>query len=157
MALTVVGCETEIVGRLLGKLNRVGMSVATDETNLDAIACTRKGLSYLGLSPADPTTVVDADLVNVKGFACEKLFDSATLEYLYRILGQCSGVDVKAGDNELYLSQLADEVQAEIKQYEARLIKPYGPMVPTGAMGHMVDPIRPEPHFPHRWGWGPIC
>ena len=152
MPLTVAAVESDVVTNLRGKLVALGMSTVTDGTNDDLMSSIRKSLNYVGRTVADPTTVTDSDLSPVSGWDAEKLFDAATLETLYVCLGQCSDVDETVGTNQQRWSQLAAQITSQIKELEEKLLKPYGPNMPRGAVGtmHAGHPMPNDPFNPWR-------
>ncbi len=141
MAITVANTESEVVTRLRGKLVRLSLSVLVNGSNPDLKGPIRRSLGWVGMSPAAPPAVTDADLADVTGWDVEKLFDAATLEALYVCLGNCASVDETVGLNSQSLSQLSAQILAMIKALEERLTKPYGPNVQGGAVGQMAGGV----------------
>ncbi len=148
MPLTLASVDTVLVGRLRGKLASLSLSVLVDGTNPDLMDSIRKALAWVGVVPADPALVTDADLAPIPaGGPTERFLDAATLELLYVMLGQCVDVDQMLDSEQQMLSQVARQIEAMIKMLEARLLKPYGPgmVKPVVAPSPVGVPIPNDP------------
>ncbi len=143
--MTVDEAINEIVGSLLGKLTIVGLSVVRDHTNPDVIGSVRKGLGYVGVTPA-AFIPVDADLAGITGWNVEKLLDAATLETCYKIEGSAVLYDQKIDTEEKDLSKVAEDIRAMIRILQDKLAKPYGPNQLKGQVGS--PPAQPIPNDP---------
>lgn len=153
MALTVTQCVAEVVSRISGKLAAVGLSTVATDANPDVKRAVRRGLLWVGVSPADPAAVTDDDVASVATDDVEKFFDGSTLEALIACLGQCAGVDQQVGLHEAKLSQLSAQIKAMIDFYTAKLAKPYGPQTATGGAVGTMSTGQPIPNDP----FDPVC
>lgn len=127
MPLTVAGVQAEIAGRLAGKLAQAQLAVTPDPTtHLIAVLASpvRDGLYYLGLAPADPLAVTDADLARVPPGKVKVYLDSATLEALYVIRGALTNAfDQQVEAERQSLHQIATDLDAMILDYASRVPK----------------------------------
>jgi hypothetical protein len=122
--LTVATAENEIVLSLGGKLAQAGMPLTVDGTNASLNAPIRKALRYVGIVPADPITVVDADLARVPATRVEDYIESAKLEALYVIQGTMpNGFDQQIEQERQNLHQIMTDVAAMIADYQSRVPK----------------------------------
>lgn len=138
MGLTVSAVEQEIINRVGGKLTLAGISTTVSAvgtaTNATLDLCIRRAAGELGVIPATPLTIADADLAPLAGWQVEKLADLATLQALRVVLGWLNRVDTKVSLGEQKLHQLVEDVQAQIKALTADLERdPFGPDVPAAA------------------------
>jgi hypothetical protein len=124
MALTVAALEAEIITRIGGKWGQAQLSVLTNGSNPDLKSPIRRGLRYVGLTPADPITPVDADLAAVPATSAEVYMDAATLEALYVCQGRFQqGFDQKVQDQQQWLHQIMTDLAAMIADYQSRVPK----------------------------------
>ena len=118
-------------------------------SNPDLAGPIRKALVGVGINPADPVTVTDSDVSVLAGQRFEKFLDLAKLGVLRSILGNCSEVDEQVGTNYQKLSQLAEQVRAEIADLEQLVRSPYGlgvaPAAASKGAGSVMpnDPLKP--------------
>jgi hypothetical protein len=149
MAITRAGIEAELVGKMRGKLANgfYTLSVLTDGGNPDLNGPIRRAVLTLGGTVAGELTVADADLAPFSGWDVERLLDAARVEALKTCLDQCAFVDVQADQDEMKLSQLAGQIQAEITYLEQRLSEPYGLNVNPSVVAPMAGRDMPNDPF----------
>lgn len=140
MPLTRVTLATEIVDRAGGFLSAAGLSVAKDATNTIAMIAGRKALARVGVTPADPVALADADLTSVPASRAEEYLAAANLEALRLILQNCGGVDQQVGNHEQRLSQLRGSVVAAIEAAEKALVDEYGVYQPEDSAVSTANP-----------------
>lgn len=122
MPITLAAMEGEVVNRIGGKMALAGMSVATDGTNSAIHPAIRDGLAYVGLAPADPIAVTDADVAAVPVRHFKAYRDSCTLEALYIVQGVIQDAfDQQIEEDRQALHQIAADIAAMIANYEARV------------------------------------
>ena len=148
MSLTVAGIEGELVTRLRGKLANSywTMSVAANGSNPDLRGPIRYAVRSLGGEPADPLTLVDADVSGFSGWDVERLLDIASIQVLKACLGQIAFVDVQVDSDMQRLSQLNAQIMAEITYYEQRINE--GPNRGVTTLGKMAGATIPNDPFP---------
>jgi hypothetical protein len=133
MALTRAAVETILVQRTGRRLDFVGLpgtghTAGTDTPPRsylsDALA---SAVRSLGLTLADPTTVVDGDLISVTtGDQVDQLLDVAELRILETILGNWDKFDQTKGMDGQYLGRMADSLQKAIDALRKRIQVKYG-------------------------------
>lgn len=146
--------EAVLIGRIGGKFRSAGLDGTTkDGHNADLADPIASAVRGLGRPLADDANPADSDLAAFSGRDIDRLQDAATISCLYKFLGAYSEVDEKAGNDQQWLSQLADQAQKTIELMEARLVDPAaGATIGSTAFGVMkaVRADRPRP-----WGpWG---
>ncbi len=133
MPLTVSDIERELLTRVGPYLVRVGLDGTTAGGANASLRSPIRGAAWaIGLVPADPIAVADADVADVVGFGLEKLLDVAELKALELCWGNWPEVDQQAGDESQDLSQLADRLERRIKFLTERVSKPCGPVAGIG-------------------------
>lgn len=158
MSLTVAGTHAVIVERVGGRMTLAKLSVAPDSNGLvpKLSGPCRDALAYLGLVPADPAAVADADLARVPPGRAKVYFDAATLEALYVIQGNLSfAFDQKVEAEQQMLHQLEEDLETLIAQYLSRV--PKLNVMRTGVGQPPCRPIPNDANLPpvsyHPGGW----
>lgn len=152
--LTRAGFESVLIARVGRKMAAAGLDGTTkDGTNADLNDPIRRAVQSMGVATADPVTVADGDLASFSGFPAEKLFDLAHVAVLHNILGNWAYVDQQTGQDYQNLNQFADQVRQEIASLEARLEKPYGPMLGGSQVAPMTTG-QTMPNDPLAWPRG---
>lgn len=161
--LTRAGFESVLISRAAGKMKLAGMDSTTkDGTNADLADPIRRAVQSMGVVTSDPVSPADSDLATFTGFAVEKLYDLAHVQLLYNILGRGEDFfDQATGQDQQKLSQVAEQIQADIAKLESRLKEPYGPTLPGSGVAPMTSaPVMPNDPFAwprgySRPGWYP--
>lgn len=126
MTLTRANAETELVARAKKKMELVGLAVTMLGVNADLDGPLSTAFRKVGHVPASPVTVTDADLANLSDDEIDEYFDRAELRLLENIHRNFDLNDIKSGQQEEKLSQLAQQIQKDIELLTARIKDEYG-------------------------------
>lgn len=134
MPLTLAVVQTSIVNRIGGKMQQAFLTLVADGTNPVLMDACRDALLYVGVVPADPATVTDADLAKVPARRVKTYTDAAILEALYVVAGRMpDAFDQRIQGNDQKLHQIMDDLAALINEYKAKVPKLNTPGMAAGA------------------------
>lgn len=124
MSLLLSDLKTVLAGLCGGTLTAAGLDGS--DTSTAWMYPIASALRSLGLVPASPLTVVDADLVAVSDDQVGQLVDVAELAALEAALGNYTKVDQKISLGEIKLGQLRSELEATISRKALAVRQRYG-------------------------------
>jgi hypothetical protein len=131
MAITRAYLEATLAGPapggLRGWLQEAGIPLDLAGPNPFFDPALAEALDALGLPPADPASVTDADLAAIPPLLRRQVLDRAAVGALRWLLGQLPEIDVRGNDYQEWQSQFPDRVAAELARREAKLLAEYGP------------------------------
>lgn len=127
-ALTSANLDFLLVRRSKAKMAYAKLDVTTqDGTNQDLLDAKLEGLRSLGLAPASPVAVVDADLAGVADCDVPQLLDVATLRLNETILGNRASPDQMADtDNQQWHGKFYDSLEATTERLRRQCERQYG-------------------------------
>ena len=128
MVLTSANFDFLLLRRTAKKLAYAGLDSATaDGSNADLADGKVEGYRSLGLTPASPLNLVDADLAGVADPCVPQLLDVAELRTLENILGNRSSPDQMADtDNQQWHGKFYDSLEATVARKRKQCERQYG-------------------------------
>jgi hypothetical protein len=125
----------------------------------------RSALAFVGVAPASPFLVGDADVALVPDPALDRLLDFAHYKAVETCLGNLGreAVTKSLGSASISLSDLVGRMKEELARLREDLEKKYGPALTTSAkMASGVIPLPPMPRpptpaYPAVWGYPDTC
>lgn len=141
MTITRANAEAELVSRAKKKMELIGLVVTTVGTNADLNSPLAAGLRGLGIVPASPITVSDADFTTLGDADLDEFFDRAELRLLENIHGSIDLVDITSGPQKESLGQLATQLEKSIDSKQKRINDKYGDTGSGSAFSVSLDRV----------------
>ena len=120
--------EVVIIRRCKGYMDRTGLNTTTtDGSNGDCNDSIASALPFVGLTPTDRTSVVDADLSSLSGVTLEAYLDVVELRMLESVWARLYQVDTTAGPRRESLGQLRKDLSERLKDLRNRIQRQWAP------------------------------
>lgn len=128
MALTSANFDQILLSRTAAKLSYAKLNSTLDDGTNPALADGKvEGFRSLGLIPASPLNLVDADLTGVADVQLPQLLDIAELRTLENILGNRAAPDQMADtDNQQWHGKFYDSLEKTVERKSKRCLNRYG-------------------------------
>ena len=124
MTITRANAEAELVSRASKKMVLVGMAVTTAGSNASLQSPLSTALRKMDLTASSPVT--DVDLSALDDDQIDEFYDRAELRLLENILGNIDLTDIRVGERQESLGQLATQLEKAIDAKTKKLEKEYG-------------------------------
>lgn len=125
MALTRIQTDTLLIKRAGKRMQFVSMDYTTlDGTNEDLADPISFALLAMGITPADLTAPVDADLADIDDL--NEFLDRAELRLLENILGNSDAVDITEGPRSERYSQFMTMLETAVARKKKQVDDDYG-------------------------------
>lgn len=124
MTITRANAESELVARASRKMQLVGMAVTVVGSNADLQSPLAAALRKMGLTASNPVT--DANLAALTDSQVDEFYDRAELRLLENIRGNIDLTDIRVGDRQESLGQLATQLDKTIEAKSKQVEKEYG-------------------------------